>query len=311
MVYNDNVNRIATVNDSQIRTKQVEVMKKLVLILGLMIFCSTQAFAACDYTGKCTATPYDLSAKGCQITSNVTGLTFLSEKLAGLIIKKELKKATKENFKVKIDSYSAQDLANGRFKSLKISGKNLEIEDVYLTSLEAQTVCDFNYVELKGNSLKFKENMVMKFNIDISNTDLKKTINSTGYLNMLNRVNLSSMGITFFKLSSADVQVKNNKLYFTINVTSPLSAKPIPVVVRSDLKVQDGDIVLTKLDIVNLYTVLDLSKATYLLNVLNPLTFSTEILNNKNSEMKIQTVDIIGDKIHIGGNIFIPKNAVK
>ncbi len=286
-------------------------MKKLVLILGLMICCSAQAFAACDYSSKCSATPYDLSARGYQITSNVTGLTFLSEKFAQLIIKKELKKATKENFKVEMKSYSAQDLIQGRFKSLKISGKNLEIEDVYLTYLEAQTMCDFNYVELKNNSMKFKENMVMKFKIDISNTDLRKTINSTGYLQKLNKINLSSMGITFFKLSSADVQIKNNKLYFTINVTSPLSAKPIPVTVRSDLKVQDGDIVLTKLDITNIYTVLDLSKVTYLLNALNPLTFSTEILNNKNSEMTIQTVDIIGDTIHIGGNIFIPKNTVK
>lgn len=286
-------------------------MKKLILILGLIVFCSTQAFAACDYSDKCMATPYDLSLKGCQITSKVTGLTFLTEKFAQLIIKNELKKATKEKFNVEIKSFSAQDLAQGRFKSLKISGKNLEIEDVYLTYLEAHTVCDFNYVELKNNTLKFKENMVMKFAIEISDTDLRKTIKSAGYLDMLNKVNLSSMGITFLKLSSTDIQIKNNKLYFTINVTTPLSTKPLSIVVRSDLKVQDGDIVLTKLDIVNLYTVLDLSKVTYLLNALNPLTFSTEILNNKNSKMSIQSVEIIGDRIYIGGNIFIPKNATK
>lgn len=286
-------------------------MKRLVLILGLMVFTSTQAFALCDYSSMCAPKPYDLSSRGCQLTSKVTGMTFLAEKLAQSIIKRELKKETKEKFKVQMKSYSLNDLVHGRFKSLKISGKNLEIDGIYLTSLEAKTVCDFNYVELDKKSIKFKENMLMNFAIEISDVDLRKTVQSKGYLDMLNRVNLSGFGITFFKLNGADVQIKNNKLYFTIKVTSPFSAKPLAIAVRSDLKVEDGNIVMTKVDFVNLFTVIDLSKVTYLLNALNPLSFSTEILNNKKSEMRIQNVDIIGDRIFIKGNVFIPKNSIK
>lgn len=284
-------------------------MKKLVLLMCLIVFSSSQALAVCDYSSYCTDKPYDMCTRGGQIASNVTGMTFLSKKIAEFIIKKEIKKATKENFKVEMQTYSAPDLLHGRFKSLKISGKNLVIDDAYLTSLEAKTLCSFNYVELCNNTIKFKENMVMGFNLEISSTDLKKTIHSTGYLSMLNKVNLSGMGITFFKLQGADVELKNNKLYFTIKVTSPFSTKPLLVVVSSDLKVEDGNIVMTKVNLVNLYTVIDLSKATYLLNALNPLTFSTDILNNKNSKMKVQAVDIIGDKIIIKGTIFIPKNS--
>lgn len=289
-------------------------MKKLILVLCLMVLTSTQAFAICtnsadsNYASMCAPKAYDLSSRGGQITSSVTGMTFLSEKIAQVIIRGELKKATKEKFKVEMKSYSVQDLAHGRFKSLKISGKNLDIDDVYLTSLEAKTACDFNYVEIEKNSIKFKENMVMNYAVEISNNDLNKTIKSAGYLDRLNKIKLSGLGITFFKLDGADVQVKNGKLYFTINVTSPMSTRPVPIAVRSDVKVEDGNIVLTKIDLVNLYTVIDLSKITYLLNALNPLTFSTEILNNKDSKMKVQTIDIIGDKIFIKGNIFIPKN---
>lgn len=288
-------------------------MKRLVLILCLLVFGTTQAFAICDYSAKCAPKAYDLSSRGAQITSKITGMTFLFEKVAQFIIRKELKKATKEKFKVEMKSYSPSDLLNGRFKSLKISGKNLDIDGVYLTSLEAKTLCDFNYLELnkKTKSIKFKENMIMDFVMEISDKDLRKTVQSAGYLDMLNKTNLSCFGITFFKLSGADVQIKNNKLYFTIKVTTPISANPIPVVVRSDLKVEDGNIVLTKIDFVNAFTVIDLSKITYLMNALNPLTFSTEILNNKDSKMSIKTVDIIGDKITVKGNIFIPKNAVK
>lgn len=283
-------------------------MKRLFLLLVLMLAGSSQVFASCDYSTLCAPKAYDLSSKGCRITSQITGMTFLAEKIAQSIIKSELKKATTEKFKVEMKSYSINDLIHGRFKYLKISGKNLEIDGAYLTSFETKTLCDFNYVELNKNSIKFKENMVMDFAIEISNTDLKKTMKSTGYLDMLNKVRLSAMGITFFRLDGADVQIKNNKLYFTINVTSPMSARPIPVVVSSSVKVEEGRIVLTKVELTNIYAVIDLSKITYLLDIINPLTFSTDILNNKKSKMSIKKVDIIGDRIFINGMVFIPKN---
>lgn len=284
-------------------------MKKALLILFLMIFCPMQVFAVCNYSAMC-AKPYDLSSKGCQTISKITGMTFLTEKIAQSIIRSQLKKETKEKFKVEMKSYSANDLMHGRFKSLKISGKNLEIDGAYLTSLDINTLCDFNYVELNKNSIKFKENMVMEFLTEISDADLRKTVQSTGYLDMLNKINLSGIGITFFKLSGADVRIKNNKLYFTITVKSPMSANPLSIVICSDIKVEDGNIVLTKINLVNVFTVINLSKITYLLNIINPLTFSTDILNNKNSKMSVQTVDIIGNKVVIKGIVFIPKNTV-
>lgn len=283
-------------------------MKKFLLVLGLIIFSTVPAFAVCDYAQMCAPKAYDLSSKGAQAASNVTGMTFLSERIADSIIKGQLKKVTKGRLKVNMQSYSAKDLLKGRFKSLKISGRNLEMDGAYISRLEAQTLCDFNYVQLDKKSIKFKENMVMAFSTEITNADLQKTVKSTGYLEKLNQTNLSAFGITFFKLQGADVQIKNNKLYFTIKITTPLSSIPVSVVVRSGLKVEDGNIVLTKIDFVNPFTVIDLSKATYLLNAINPLTFSVDILNNKESKMSIQTVDIVGDKIVVKGTIFIPKN---
>ncbi|MDD3436645.1 MAG: hypothetical protein PHC64_05790 [Candidatus Gastranaerophilales bacterium] len=283
-------------------------MKKIILILGLIIFGSSQVFAGYCYSDLCAPKAYDLSSRGCQITSKVTGMTFLAEKIAQCIIRRELKKETKEKFKVEMKSYSVNDLLHGRFKSLNISGKNLEIDGVYLTSLDIKTLCDFNYIQMDKKSIKFKENMIMGFTTEISDTDLRKTVHSSGYLDKLNKINLSGMGITFFKLTGADIQIKNNKLYFTIKVTSPMSAKPVSIVIRSDVKVEDGNIILTKLDLVNLLTVIDLSKLTYLLNVLNPLDFSMDVMNNKNSRMSVETVDIIGEKIVIKGTVFIPKS---
>lgn len=291
-------------------------MKKMILKTltcgALIILSATQALAGCDYTDKCSPKPYDLTSKTSQNISKFTGSTFLAEKVGQAIIKHELKKATKENFKVKIDSYSMQDLINGRFKSLQISGKNLEIEGAYLTSLELKTLCCFNYVDYKKSPMQFKENMVMGFTTKISDLDLRRTMKSGGYLDKLNSIKLSGLGITFFKLEGADIKIKNNKLYFTMKVTSQLFlSKPMDVVVAADLKVEDGRIVMTKVDFVNAYTRLDLSKITYLLNAINPLNFSLDILENKNTKMSVQNVNIVGDKITVNGTVFIPKNAIK
>lgn len=282
-------------------------MKKIVLMLSLVIMCAAPALAQCDYTDFCADKPYDLSSTAGQITSKVTGMTFLSEKIAQAIIRQQLKKEIKAKFKVEMKSYSANDLMHGRFKSLRISGKKLNIEGIHLSSLDIKTLCNFNYVVPKKKSVVFKENMVLGFATEISSDDLSKTVKSSGYLDMLNSVNFSGMGITFFKLDGADVKIKNSKLYFTIKVTSPMSKKPLDIIVRSDLKVEDGQIVLTKVDLANIFTVIDLSRMTYLLNAINPLTFSVDLFNNKNSKMSVQSVNIEGDRVFVKGSIYIPK----
>ena len=193
-----------------------------------------------------------------------------------------------------------------------ISGKNLKLEGVYLSALELKTLCDFNYVEFGRNSIKFKENMVMKFSTTISDADLMKTMHTEGYLDKLNCVNVEGCGITFFKLSGADVAIKNNKLYFTIKITSQLLLpKPIEIVVATDLKVEEGRIVLSKVDFGKMTKGIDLSKVTSQISSMNPLSFTLDVLENKNTKMCIKDIKLVGDKITVSGNIFIPKNSLK
>lgn len=285
-------------------------MKKLALVLIFMIFCEAPSFAVCDYSNLCPPHASGLSSKMGQSISKNLGATFLSEKVAESKIKEDLKKATNQNFDVSVKSYSFQDFIHGRFKSIIISGKNINIEGAYLTSLELKTLCDFNHVQLNKSPIRFKENMIVGFSTVISDQDLMKTMKSNGYLDKLNCVNVEGCGITFFKLSGADVQIKNNKLYFTIRVTSQLLlAKPLDIVMATDLKVEDGRIVFTKVNLGSLPKGIDLSKVAYRLNAMNPLTFSLDVLENENTKMCIKSVDIVGDRITVKGNIFIPKNS--
>lgn len=287
-------------------------MKKLALIVSLLICFATPCLAVCDYSNLCPQSTKGLSSNAGRIISKRIGATSLSEKIAQSRIREDLRKSTGQNFDVSVKSYSFQDFVHGRFKSIVISGKNLNIHGAYLTSLELKTLCDFNYVQITRNSTKFKENMIVAFSTEISDSDLLNTMSSSGYLDKLNCVDVKGCGITFFKLSGADIKIKNNKLVFTVRVTSQLLlAKPLDIVMSTDLTVEDGRIVLTKVKMGNLVKGVDLSNVVNQVNAVNPLTFSLDVLENKNTKMCIKEVKITGDRIIIKGNIFIPKNVIK
>lgn len=285
-------------------------MKKIAFLIILMVFYAAPSFAVCDYFNLCPKKSYGLSSNMGQTISRGIGATSLSEKIAQARIRSELKKATHQHFDVYVKSYSFQDFVHGRFKSIVISGKDLDIEGAHLSSLELKTLCDFNYVQFNRTPIRFKENLIVGFTTVISDDDLMQTMKSNGYLDKLNCVNVEGCGITFFKLSGADVQIKNNKLFFKVKVTSQLLlAKPLDIEMSTDLKVEDGRIVFTKVDLSSLPKGVDLKNFAYRLNAMNPLTFSLDVLENKNTKMCIKDVKIVGDKITIKGNIFIPKNS--
>lgn len=288
-------------------------MKKAIPLLIFVTLFATILFAnktvaVCNYKELCPKKAYGLSSKMSQSISMRTGATLLSEKIAQAKIRDDLKKATKQKFDVSVKSFSLQDLVHGRLKSITISGKNLNIEGAYLTSLELKTVCDFNYVQINKNPIRFKENMIVDFTTVISDQDLTKTMKSSGYLDKLNCVNVEGCGITFFKLSGAGVNIKNNKLNFKVKITSHLLLeKPLDIAMSTDLKAENGRIVLTKTDLGNIVKGVDLSRVANQLNSINPLTFSLDVLENKNTKMCIKKVEIDGNKIIVSGNIFIPK----
>ena len=108
-------------------------MKKIILLLGVLLLANTTAMAECDY--QCVA-PYNMNSKLRTVTGAITGVNFVSEKVTQSVLKKAISKTlTGEEIKVDLDSYSSKDLKNGIFKSLTLKGKNVKVNDIYLSSL--------------------------------------------------------------------------------------------------------------------------------------------------------------------------------
>lgn len=283
-------------------------MKKIILSFVLLL--AVQGVQAQDCsTLKCPA-PYDLTSGFSRGMSTVTGQKFLSEKIGEKLVKKAIKKnITSGDIKVDLDAYSVRDLKAGRFKSLEINGKNVDIQSVYISSFNAKTLCNFNYIanDKRGNYI-VKEDIPASFNAIITEEDLNKTMLSSDYKRMIDDINSIGGNLNIFQITSTNIKLKNDKMYYVLKYSMPFVRKTKELVITANLKVENGQIELANTSFLNNSMALDVDKLSKLINYINPLDFSAKILENKDAKFNIETVNISNGKITIDGNMTILKD---
>lgn len=283
-------------------------MKKIILSFVLLL--AVQGVQAQDCsTLKCPA-PYDLTSGFSRGMSTVTGQKFLSEKIGEKLVKKAIKKnITSGDIKVNLDAYSVRDLKAGRFKSLEINSKNVDIQGVYITSFNAKTLCNFNYIanDKRGNYI-VKEDIPASFNAIITEEDLNKTMLSSDYKRMIDDINSIGGNLNIFQITSTNIKLKNDKMYYVLKYSMPFVRKTKELVITANLKVENGQIELANTSFLNNSMALDVDKLSKLINYINPLDFSAKILENKDAKFNIETVNISNGKITIDGNMTILKD---
>lgn len=289
-------------------------MKKIVLILMLLasvvyVQYNQKAFANTDSTCsvKCVE-PYGLTSSTSRFFSAVTGQNFLAEKIGASLLKKAIKKNIESGtIKTDLQSYSVRDLKAGRFKSIKITGKNVNVQGVYITSFDLKTLCNFNYiVDNKKGDVIIKESMPMSLKVEISEDDLNKTMLSSDYKRIISDVNSLAGG--FFEINSTQVRLKDNKMYYVLKYNMPFVRKSKEIVLCANLHIDNGEIVLADTSFVGSGTTLDINKFSKLLNYINPLDFSAKILENKDAKVSIKNVKIVDKKITMDGIMTVLKD---
>ncbi len=283
-------------------------MKKIVL--GLVLLLAVQGAQAQDCsTLKCPA-PYDLTSGFSRGMSTVTGQKFLSEKIGEKLVKKAIKKnIVSGDIKADLDAYSVRDLKAGRFKSLEVSGKNVDIQGIYVSSFNAKTLCNFNYIanDKRGNYI-VKEDIPVAFNAVVTEEDLNKTMNSSDYKRMIDDINSIGGNFNIFQITSTNIKLKNNKMYYVLKYSMPFVRKTKELVISADLNVENGQIVLANTTFLNNSMSLDVDKLSKLINYINPLDFSAKILENKDAKFNIENVKISDGKIVVDGSMTILKD---
>lgn len=272
-------------------------MKKLFLTFSILLLLASPTFAVCNYMNRCASY---------QGPKNIWTPPFV-EQFAQNIIRNELFKATNQTFDVVLHSYSIGDLLSGKFKSLEISGKNVEISGFHFSSLKLATLCDYNSIDINSRPIRINENMVIGVWAELTASDLVNTIQYKDYLSKANSANLSAIGLSSYRIYPNTINVADSKLYFTVNAVPKGSYKPFEISVGADLRVQNANMVASKIDLINLYTGFDLSQISDFLAAINNWNFPFSLTGNDKSEIQIQNIHIEGNRIFIDATIFIPK----
>ena len=196
-----------------------------------------------------------------------------------------------------------------KFNYRPIKGKNITANGISVSQFKINTLCKFNYITLSETQEPiFKEDLPFAFELVISDDDLNKTISSESYKKILNKLNNVGANYGLFRINGTGVKIKDNKFYYILNVVIPFVKNPQNIVVVSDLVVADGEIDFANTRLLNSRFSLDLKKVNRIINYLNPLDFSLNILENKDAKVTVQHARIEDDKIVTSGFFVVPKD---
>jgi len=110
--------------------------------------------------------------------ASFSGFNLLTRNIAENKIKKTIKKETNSKFKIKINNFFASNILNGEIKSIKATSKKYDYDGIHLTNMNITSICPYNRINFEDNKLYFVENMVLKYNVFLTEDDLNKTISS-------------------------------------------------------------------------------------------------------------------------------------
>lgn len=283
-------------------------MKKIFFVLIPFLFLSARGF---DYSSYCASKSPSKTFFG--NVMSLSGANFVSRNIIESKIEDELKKETNSKFKVDIDSFFGTSILNGEFKSLKVSAKNYSYKDLFASNFNAQTICSYNKVSYDDKKLVINENVVLTYSTEITQQDLDKTVASSSYQKLLDRMSEDSFISSLFKIQNAGVKIREGRLVFKYEVL-PFPkysikgfTKPVDIVFGANLKVEDNKIQLCDFDLNSIKT--SYSSILPLINLLNPLNYEVKVDKNTKGKLEVEEIKISEGKIKVNGYIFIPKGS--
>ena len=270
-------------------------MKKLTFLITLFLLLILPSNAFVDRYSK----EYLQSKKHFAIINPIV------ENAVEAAIKKELKKQTGAKFNVKFDGYTTSSMKKGIFKYLEISGKNPKVDGVPLEYAHLRTLTDYNYIDYKQSPVVYKSDMTFAFDIILSEESLNAALDDNKYKKVTDKVN--KLASPFFTIEKVQTKIRQNKLYMVIDYNFPVARSSVnrTFITSSDLKVQNGKIVAKNVYYDSKYGNLGITRVANLMNLLNPLEFTLQLMDAKNCKGNVENVNIVDNKIKVDGKIFV------
>ncbi len=276
-------------------------MRKFWFLL-ILIFLSAQNL----WAGELCPTAYELTSGLSSFMSRATGSNFIHTKLLEHYLEKQLAKKLPGKFEIQIDSFSTPDLKNGKFRSLTAVGENIILDELSISKATVNSICDFNRLEKTENSTyRFAEDFPANITIELSAADINQITQTTDYKRTIREINNILLGM--LRIEDVKFDIHDNKLWYNFIFSTPFSPKKQAINIGTSLKLNAGDVSIITDQTSGKPTILSILNLTDALNFINPLDFSTKILENSIINASLNEIYASDNKIIIKAFINIRK----
>lgn len=229
----------------------------------------------------------------------------LAESMVERQIKSTLKKETNAKFNVKFDGYTLSSMKKGIFKSLELSGNNAQVDGITIPYVHLKSLSDYNYIDYTKEPVVFKSDMTYAYDLLLDDTAINVAIKNSDYQKTIDNVN--KLASSLFTIKSVRTKISNNRLYLVVEYNVPALGivKNKSFVTSCKFKVVNGKIKADDVLVDSAYGTIALNKVANLINYLNPLEFTIDLLNSKQCNANIENINIVDNKVKVDGKIFV------
>jgi len=269
-------------------------MKKIIIALSVIMFTIISAHAQVDR----------LSQEYLQSTNHFTITKPFTEFAVKRSIKAALKKETKANFDVKFEGYTTSSIKKGIFKYIELKGNDVNYHDIVIPYVYLKSLTDYNYVDYTQTPMVFKSDMTYEYELLLSEDAINYALKDSDYKKVLTKVN--RIASPLFVINDVSVKVIDNKMYIVTSYNFPIArGKDRTFVAQSDFEIVDGQIKAKNVSIDTAYGNLGLNKVANLINYLNPLDFTLNLLDDNKHNGTIESINIVDNNVKVSGKIYV------
>ena len=268
-------------------------MKRLALIFLIFLF-------------SCSVYSADkLSQEYLQNKKHLAVMNPVVENMVERGIRTALKKETRSRWKVKFTGYTLASMKEGIFKSLELSSKNVHYNDMTIPYVHLTSLTDYNYIDYKSDPILFKSNMTYRYDLELDEDTINAALNDEEYQKIIEKVNKKAYPL--FVVKDVQTKIHDEKLQIIMTYNFPItrSIRDKKFIATSDFRVFNGKIITKNVHIDKAYGNLGLDKVANLINLLNPLEFTLDLMDSRDCSGIVENINIVDNMVKVDGKIFI------
>ena len=272
-------------------------MKKFVILL-ISAFLIIPAFAAQD----------KMSEEYLKNKLHLSVMNPFAEFVAQKALKKAIQKQAPGKYKVEFDGYTLSSMKKGIFKNLKITGKNVTIENIEIPYIKMQTETDYNWIDYSREPIVFLSDIIINYEMEMSEDTINQALSTEEYKKNLRKVNKKAYPL--FTIENVRVKIRNNKIHIIMEYNFPImpAKKNRTFMVSSSVDIIKHKVKLTNIGFDNAYGNLPIEKVINLVNLIDPLSFTLNIMDKQQCSGEINKIVINDDLLKINGKIVVNKS---